>query len=223
MPLSRTSSWPEVSCSTPASCLFTCRRKSLIPTTRRRWPIPAWPPSIHFLRKRLSFYSPLPSPVSGLVDSLIPRQLRGCDILNVVGGCGLQVTYSLELPCPCAFERPGTLFRGLANGDALLDIELQNVVEAIEGAAQRDAPRQLDDLGFGEMLAQPGEDLVARLVPVIGDGDGIFDQQRPDVLEDRRPVRHHAGLIFEGAIGRHLVPQRPEVGGQIIPGLDRHA
>jgi hypothetical protein len=28
MPLSRTSSWPEVSCSTPASCLFTRRRKS---------------------------------------------------------------------------------------------------------------------------------------------------------------------------------------------------
>src|SRR5437588_699608 len=184
----------------------------------------------------------------------------------------------------------GTLFRGLANGDALFDIELQNVVEAIEGAAQRDAPCQLDNLGFGDMLAQPGEDFVAGLVPVVGDGDGILDhqpvdsvefgmilvveqvfgalfrnaldrqlrgmmrnaigtlveqrdrdqrqfevafrhrgfigkidQQRPDMLEDRRPVRHHAGLIFEGAIGRHLVPQRLELGGQIIPGLDRHA
>src|SRR5882757_6172211 len=96
MPLSRTSSWPEVSWSTPASCLFTRRRRSSIPTARRRWPIPAWPPSIHFLRKRHSYYSPFPSPVRGLVDSLILLQLRHRSALNAVGGCGLRATHLRE-------------------------------------------------------------------------------------------------------------------------------
>jgi hypothetical protein len=96
MPLSRTSSWPEVSCSTPASCLFTRRRKSLFPTARRRWPIPAWPPSIHFLRKRLSYYSPLPSPIRGLVDSLIPLQLRGHNSSNTARGCVLRATLTVK-------------------------------------------------------------------------------------------------------------------------------
>jgi hypothetical protein len=28
-------------------------------------------------------------PANGLFDSIFPRQLRDCDVLNVVGGCGL--------------------------------------------------------------------------------------------------------------------------------------
>ena len=67
-----------------------------MPTARRRWPIPAWPPSIYFLRKRLSYYSPHPSPVSGLVDSLILLQLRHRSALNAVGGCGLRATHLRE-------------------------------------------------------------------------------------------------------------------------------
>src|SRR4029079_9115545 len=75
---------------------------------------------------------------------------------------------------PGSSARPGTLLGGLAGTDALLDIELQDVVEPIEGPTQRDPPGQFDDLGFGEMLAKAGEDLVAGLVPVVGHRDGIF-------------------------------------------------
>ena len=63
--------------------LFTCRGKSLVPTTRRRWPISGWPPSIHFLWKRLSYHSPLPSPVNGLGDSPNRPQLRDDNATNV--------------------------------------------------------------------------------------------------------------------------------------------
>jgi hypothetical protein len=41
-------------------------------------------------------------PISGLFDSLIPRQLRGGDVLNVVGGCGLQATYKVPLATSAA-------------------------------------------------------------------------------------------------------------------------
>ena len=34
-------------------------------------------------------------------------------------------------------------------------------------AAQRDAPGQLDDLGFGEMPAKPRENFIARLVQLL--------------------------------------------------------
>ena len=37
-------------------------------------------------------------PANGLVDSLIPLQLRDCVVLNVVGGCGLQATYLRRFP-----------------------------------------------------------------------------------------------------------------------------
>src|SRR5215475_9621415 len=44
--------------------------------------------------------------------------------------------------------------RRFAMRNALLDIQLQDIVEAVERAAQRDAPGQLDDLRFGKMLPQ---------------------------------------------------------------------
>ena len=40
---------------------------------------------------------------------------------------------------------------------------------------------------------------------------GQLGQHRPRVLEDRRPVRHHARLVLEGAIALHLLPQRPKL------------
>jgi hypothetical protein len=98
LPLSRTSSDRRSSCSTPASCLFTRRGRSSIPTARRRWSISAWPPSIHFLRKRLSYYSPLPSPISGLVDSLNLLQRRGHKSFNSARGRGLRATYHRQVP-----------------------------------------------------------------------------------------------------------------------------
>jgi hypothetical protein len=49
-------------------------------------------------------------------------------------------------------DRPDSLsLGGFNHRHALLDVELQNVVEAIEGAAQRRAPGHLDDLRLAEM------------------------------------------------------------------------
>src|SRR5581483_4092246 len=73
--------------------------------------------------------------------------------------------------------------RRLAVGDTLLDVELEDVVEAVEGAAQGDAPRHLHDLGLGEMGPEPREDLVARAVPAVGDGNRVLDDELVDLVE----------------------------------------
>lgn len=73
-------------------CSITCRRKSGFPTTQRRWPISGWPPSIHFLWKRLSYHSPLPSPAGGLDDSSNPSQSPRLQSMKVARGCALRVT-----------------------------------------------------------------------------------------------------------------------------------
>lgn len=49
------------------------------------------------------------------------------------------------------------LFRSLGCDNTLFDIELQNIIEAIEGATQRNAPGEFDDLALGEMAPQPIE------------------------------------------------------------------
>src|SRR5689334_756949 len=71
----------------------------------------------------------------------------------------------------------------LADNDAGLDVKLQDVVEAVEGAAQRGAPGHLDDLRLAEVRSEPRENLVARAVPVVGDGDGVFHHQLVHVIE----------------------------------------
>ena len=90
------------------------------------------------------------------------------------------------------------LFGSFACRNALLDFALQDVCEAIERAAERDAPGQFDNLGFGEMLAKPGENLVARLAPVVVYGDGIFDDEFVDGVEFRMI------LVVEQAVGARL-------------------
>src|SRR4051812_38660981 len=83
------------------------------------------------------------------------------------------------------FSSSATLFSRFARGHARLDIALQDVSEAVERAAQRDAPGQFDDLGFGEMFTQAGKDFVAGLAPVVIDRDGIFDDELVDGIELR--------------------------------------
>src|SRR5690349_4299689 len=51
-----------------------------------------------------------------------------------------------------------------ADSDTLLDVQLQDIVEAVEGAAQRGAPSHLDDLRLAEMRSEPRENLIARAV-----------------------------------------------------------
>ena len=41
----------------------------------------------------LILYSPLPSPISGLSDLLIPLQLLDASSLNTANGCGLRATH----------------------------------------------------------------------------------------------------------------------------------
>src|SRR5262245_18598233 len=75
------------------------------------------------------------------------------------------------------------LFGSLGAWNTVLDIELQDVAEAVEGAAQCDPPGQLDDLGFGEMRTQPAEDLVACPCPVVVHGNGVLDDQPVHLIE----------------------------------------
>jgi hypothetical protein len=49
---------------------------------------------------------------------------------------------------PVQIVRHRLLFGGFARGNALLDIALQDIGEAVEGAAERDAPGQLDESGL---------------------------------------------------------------------------
>src|SRR5262245_43980364 len=75
--------------------------------------------------------------------------------------------------------------RSLWHHRTLFDFQLEDVIEAIEGAAQRRAPCQLDDLRFREMFFQAGEDLVARMIPRICDCDGVLDDKLVDGIELR--------------------------------------
>ena len=98
------------------------------------------------------------------------------------------------------------LFCSLPRGNALLDLALQDVRETIEGAAERDAPGQLDDLGFGEMLAKPREDFVARLAPVVIHGNGIFDDELVDSVEFGMilAIEQAVGALLRDALDRQL-------------------
>src|SRR5690348_2606305 len=98
------------------------------------------------------------------------------------------------------------LLCGLAARDTLLDVELQDVVEAVEGSAQRNAPGELDDLRLREMRAQARKHLVAGLVPVIGDGDRILDDEFVDSIEFGMIsiVEQPRGPLLRDALDRQL-------------------
>ena len=51
----------------------------------------------------------------------------------------------------------------------------ERVVEFVEEAAEGDAQRQLDDLSFAEMAAEPGEEGIGDAVRVFPGGDRVFD------------------------------------------------
>src|SRR5690349_9718803 len=116
------------------------------------------------------------------------------------------------------------LLGGLAVGNALLHIKLQDVVEAIEGAAQRNAPGQLDDLGLREMLAQPREDFVACLVPVVGHRDGIFDHELVDSIEFGvvLVVQQTLGAISRNTLDRQLRLMTRDAVIALVQNRDRH-
>src|SRR5262245_13703234 len=70
---------------------------------------------------------------------------------------------------------PSPSFRG--GLQAYIILHLQDIVEAVEGAAERDTPGQLDDLRLAEAGAQAREDLVAGPAPVAGDRYRVLDHQ----------------------------------------------
>src|SRR6266446_5370122 len=64
-----------------------------------------------------------------------------------------------------------------------LIVDLQRVVEAVEEAAEGDAQGQLDNLRFAEARAEAREERIADALRVVGDGDGVFDDEAVDVVE----------------------------------------
>src|SRR3954453_9534048 len=98
------------------------------------------------------------------------------------------------------------LFGRFARGNALLDIALQDVGEAVEGTAERDAPGQFDDLGFGEMFAKFRKDFVTRLAPVVVYGNGIFDDELGDGVQFRgiRVIEQAGGALLRHALDRQF-------------------
>src|SRR6185503_1794551 len=89
--------------------------------------------------------------------------------------------YAIQKGCIWAPASPS--FRRLTRRDTALKVELQDVVEAVEGAAQGRAPCHLDDLRLAEMLLEAGEDLIARSVPIVGNSDRILDDELVDRVE----------------------------------------
>jgi len=65
---------------------LTRRTKSSLPTARRRWPTPAWPPSIYVPRKRLSYHPPPSQPRQGSIR-FVNRTA------NTAKDCGLWITH----------------------------------------------------------------------------------------------------------------------------------
>jgi hypothetical protein len=62
-------------------------------------------------------------------------------------------------------------------------LNLKNIIEAVEGTAERDPPCQLDDLWLAEMPAEAGENLVPRPAPVVRNRGAVLDHQLVDVVE----------------------------------------
>ena len=72
---------------------LTRRTKSSLPTATRRWPTPAWPPSIYVPRKRLSYHPPPSQPLHGSIR-FVDRAANTCPrSFDAANGCGLWITH----------------------------------------------------------------------------------------------------------------------------------
>ena len=102
------------------------------------------------------------------------------------------------------------LFRSVAHHDAVFDVELKDVVEAVERAAQRCAPGHLDNLRFGKVLLQAREDLVARAVPVVRHCDRVFNDELVDIVSPRESLPRTFRLPLIDQFGCTLFLRRAE-------------
>jgi len=86
----------------------------------------------------------------------------------------------------------GGIWQSCASGECLQPfdgfrflLDPERVVEFVEEAAEGDAQRQLDDLGFAEMAAEPGEESIGNAVRVLPGGDRVFDDELVALVEFR--------------------------------------
>src|ERR1700730_17024546 len=93
---------------------------------------------------------------------------------------------------PQRSSRMAGIWRCCASGECLQPLESfgflldpERVVEFVEEAAEGDAQRQLDDLSFAEMAAEPGEEGIGDAVRVFPGGDRVFDDELVPLVKFR--------------------------------------
>src|SRR5262245_24921897 len=72
---------------------------------------------------------------------------------------------------------------GVAHNRRRLDVDLQDVVEPVAGAAERRTPGHLHNLCLREVRLEPREDVVWSAVPVVGDGDCVLHDEFVELVE----------------------------------------